>query len=183
MEGFDLTCGQFVLLYAKTGQKSSKLCCALIICIVCLRCVLSPSLFGKFDQNGMRGKRRKFQSRFTINNWKANYQSALKAAFKNPAFFAGIVLALYFLSWVGGLMSDCLLRNNSHAVWPISHYSVFQMLIKIERKKIWRNRGHYCNQEIISDQKTYWFLNFGHPLKKRTRTRDMRATRDTTAQI
>ena len=41
------------------------------------------------------------------------------------------------------------------------------MLIKIKRKKIWRNRGHYCIQETISDQKTYLFFNFGHPLKKR----------------
>ena len=52
------------------------------------------------------------------------------------------------------------------ALRPISHFSVFQRVIKIKPKNLWTNRGHFCNLKGISDKKTFFFFPFGHPVKR-----------------
>ena len=60
-------------------------------------------MFECFDENGMSRKSRKFWLRITINSRETNIESVSKEALKARHFTVTVELALFFLSWIGGL--------------------------------------------------------------------------------
>ena len=77
-EGLDLTHAQFVSTLSNSKKISSKLRCAIIICMVCLRKILSILGVEVFDENSTRRKRRKFRLRLSISSRKQLLKVCLK---------------------------------------------------------------------------------------------------------
>ena len=110
------------IYFGENRKISSKSCCALCICILCLRSIFGLLIFEIFDENGMGRKYRKCCSRNLRKYLLPEHSKCMRNGDENMEFFSIIELALYFSSWIGGLKKLLGYESSWECTLPHRHF-------------------------------------------------------------